>query len=96
MAAKFTREILEAYLHCKTKAHLKLAGQQGRVSDYEALLAATRQEVRQQAIGKILAKHPQEQVARDMTLTTDELRAGPPYVLDAILEDDLVSFASTG
>ena len=64
MATKITREILEAYLHCKTKAHLKLAGQQGSVSDYEALLAANRQEVRQQAIGKILAKHPEAVVSR--------------------------------
>ena len=49
MAANITREILEAYLHCKTKAHLKLAGQQGSVSDYEALLTSNRQEVRRQA-----------------------------------------------
>ncbi len=34
MATKITRQILEAYLNCKTKAHLKLAGQQGIVSDY--------------------------------------------------------------
>ena len=50
MATKITREVLEGYLNCKTKAHLKLAGQQGTMSDYEALLVATRQEVRQQAI----------------------------------------------
>jgi hypothetical protein len=42
MAPKITREILEAYLHCKTKAHLKLAGQQGSVSEYEALLTSVR------------------------------------------------------
>ena len=66
MATKITREILEAYLNCKTKAHLKLAGQQGIVSDYEAMLVANRQEVRQQAIGKILAQHPEGEVARDI------------------------------
>ena len=58
MATKITRQILEAYLNCKTKAHLKLAGQQGNVSDYEALLISTRQEVTQQAIGKILGQAP--------------------------------------
>ena len=47
MATKITRDVLESYLHCKTKAHLKLAGQQGSVSDYEGLLVASRQEVRQ-------------------------------------------------
>ena len=52
MATKITRDVLESYLHCKTKAHLKLAGQQGSVSDYEALLVANRQEVRRQAIGR--------------------------------------------
>ena len=54
MATKITREILESYLNCKTKAHLKLAGQQGTKSDYEGLLEATRQEVRQKAISTIL------------------------------------------
>ena len=29
MATKITRDILESYLHCKFKAHLKLTGQQG-------------------------------------------------------------------
>ena len=58
MATKITRQILEAYLNCKTKAHLKLAGQQGNVSDYEALLIETRQAVGQRAIAKILAGTP--------------------------------------
>src|SRR5262249_48477694 len=96
MAAKITREILEAYLYCKTKAHLKVAGQQADKSDYEVLLASKRDEVRRQAIDKILAKHPEEQVARDISLTAEELRTGPPYVLDAILEDDLVSLRFDG
>ena len=89
MATKITREVLEAYLNCKTKAHLKLAGQQGIRSDYEGLLAATRQEVRQQAIDKILARHAEGEVARDISLTAAALREGPSFVLDAILEDDL-------
>jgi hypothetical protein len=53
------------------------------------LLASKRDEVRRQAIDKILAKHPEEHVAKDISLTAEELRTGPPYVLDAILEDDL-------
>ena len=56
MATKITRDILESYLNCKTKAHLKLAGHQGSMSDYEGLLVASRQEVRQKALGKLLAK----------------------------------------
>ena len=77
MATKITRDVLEAYLHCKTKAHLKLAGQQGSASDYEALLVANRREVRQTAIDKILARHPEGEVARDISLTAAALRAGP-------------------
>ena len=68
MGRQITRDVLEAHLYCKTKAHLKLAGQQGNVSDYEALLVANRQEVRQQAIAKILAKHSEADMARDMLL----------------------------
>ena len=64
MAAKLTREVLESYQHCKTKAHLKLAGQQGIRSDYEGLLAETRQEVRKTAIDKMLARHAESEVAR--------------------------------
>ena len=91
MATKITRQILEAYLNCKTKAHLKLAGQQGIVSDYEALLVANRQEVRQQAIGRILARNLEGEVARDIILTAAALREGPSLVLNATLEDDLLS-----
>jgi hypothetical protein len=39
MAAKITREVLESYLNCKYKGHLKLAGEQGAQPDYGALLA---------------------------------------------------------
>ena len=96
MGRKITREVLESYLHCKTKAHLKLAGQQGIVSDYETLLVANRQEVRQQAIAKILAKHPEAEVARDIPLTVAALQSGPPFVLDATLEDDSLSLGFDG
>jgi predicted RecB family nuclease len=96
MATKITREVLEGYLHCKTKAHLKLAGQQGSRSDYEELLAAARAGVRQMAIGKILARHTEGEIARDIPLTVTALRAGASYVLDATFEDDLLSLGFDG
>jgi hypothetical protein len=37
MATKVTRDVLEGYLHCKPKAHLKLACKQGRVSGWARL-----------------------------------------------------------
>lgn len=45
MTAKITREILEGYLNCRYKGHLKLAGEHGTRSDYEALLIEQRDEV---------------------------------------------------
>ena len=96
MVTRITREVLESYLRCKTKAHLKLAGDHGSISDYQGLLIASRQEVRQQAIGKILAQHPAAEVARDIILTSAALRAGPPFVLDATLEDDILSVCFDG
>jgi predicted RecB family nuclease len=96
MATKITREVLESYLHCKTKGHLKLAGQHGSTSDYEELLAATRAEVRQMAVGKILARHSEGEIARDLPLTAAALRPGPSYLLGATLEDDLLSLGFDG
>jgi predicted RecB family nuclease len=96
MATKITREVLEGYLHCKTKGHLKLAGQHGSKSDYEELLATTRQEVRQTAIERILARQPEGQLPRDVPLTAATLGSGPPYVLGATLEDDLLSLEYDG
>jgi predicted RecB family nuclease len=74
MAAKITREILESYLHCKFKGHLKLTRQQGIKSDYEALLTER----------------------RNIPLTTSALKQGASFLLDAALEDDLVSLVFDG
>jgi len=96
MAAKITRDVLESYLHCKTKAHLKRTGHHGSTSDYEGLLAASRLEVRQEAIGKIVALHSEGELARGIPLTAAALRSGPSFVLDAALEDDLFSLDFDG
>jgi hypothetical protein len=57
MAAKITKDVLESYLQCKYKGHLKLAGEQGIKSDYELLLIETRDQVRLAAADKLRAKH---------------------------------------
>jgi hypothetical protein len=46
MEAKITRDVLESYLNCKYKGHLKLTGQRGVKCDYETLLMERRAEVR--------------------------------------------------
>ena len=42
MATKITRGIIESYLNCKYKGHLKLTGESGAISDYETMTAAAR------------------------------------------------------
>jgi predicted RecB family nuclease len=91
MSQKITSEVLEAALHCKYKAFLKLAGERGTPSDYESLLAERRAEVRLGAIEAILARHKEAEVPRHVPLNAAVLRQGHPFVLDALLEDDLVA-----
>jgi predicted RecB family nuclease len=91
-----TRDVLESYLNCRTKGHLKLAGEHGIRSDYEALLLERREEARLAAIDKVVARHPENQVARNVPLTAAALKAGPLFVLDAGLEDDVVSLHFDG
>jgi predicted RecB family nuclease len=96
MSAKITRDVLESYLSCKFKGHLKLAGQTGVRSDYEAVMAERREEVRLRAVDSLLARHPQCEVARGVPLTAAALRQGPAFILDAALEDDLFSLRLDG
>jgi predicted RecB family nuclease len=93
---KITNEVLEGYLNCKYKGFLKLAGEQGTRSDYEAMLIEREAEVRQKAIDRIVVCHQEAEVARNIPLIAATLKAGPPYVLDATLEDDLVALHFDG
>ena len=93
---KITTDVLEAFLHCKLKAHLREADVQGVGTDYEALLLTHRDEVRHAATQKILASQDEVQVARSVALTADTLKQGPPFVLDALFEDDLFSLKFDG
>src|SRR5262249_49324546 len=96
MTTKITRDVLESYLNCKYKGHLKLTGQQGTMGDYEALLAQTRVGVRLAAIENILACYPREEIPRNIPLTPPVLKQGASFLLDATLEDDLVSLSFDG
>ena len=62
MPPRITADVLEAFLHCRYKGHLKQAGQVGTRSDYEVLAAEQRAEVRQQAIEQITARHADGEV----------------------------------
>jgi len=96
MATKITSEVLESYLDCKFKGSLKLAGQQGTKCGFEAMLAELRAELRLKAIDTIIARHPGDQVARNIPLTTAGLKRGPQYILDGTLEDDALALHFDG
>src|SRR5580765_8437557 len=96
MATKITSDVLESYLHCKFKGHLKLAGQQGTKCAFEAMLTELRAEVRLKAIDTIIARYPGEQVARHIPLATASLKLGPQYILDGTFEDDALSLHFDG
>ena len=56
MATKITRNVIESYLNCKYKGHLKLAGENGTPSDYETMTTAARQASREQAVVGLVAR----------------------------------------
>jgi predicted RecB family nuclease len=96
MATKITSDVLESYLHCKFKGHLTLAGQHGTKCDFEVMLTELRAEVRLKAIDAIIARHPADQVARNIPLTTAGLKQGPQYILDGTLADDALALHFDG
>jgi hypothetical protein len=96
MARRLTREILDAHLHCRYKGHLKRAGEQAAPSDHQVLAAELRVDVRQRALDRIATHEPAAAVVRDAPLTAAVLRAGPAFVLDAVLEDDGFSLRFDG
>src|SRR5512135_1434825 len=95
-ATKINRDVLESYLHCRSKGYLKLTRHQGTKSDYETLLSELRAEVKLNVINKILAQHPEHEVAQNIFLAALPLKRGPLYLFDAILEDDLLSLCFDG
>src|SRR5437773_585366 len=67
-ALKITKEIIEAHLNCTFKGHLKLAGQRGTRSDYEAMATAVRAVSRDQAIVQLTARFGEEAARRGTTI----------------------------
>src|SRR5262245_11884265 len=96
MSRRLTREILEAHLHCRYKGHLHWAGEQAEPSDHEVLSAGLRTDVRQRVIDWIASRQPAAAVVKGASLTAAVLKAGPTFVLDALLEDDSFSLRFDG
>jgi predicted RecB family nuclease len=88
MAKKITRDILESYLSCPYKAHLKVSGEQGHPSDYEILQREARSQMRLVATDLLMGRHRDGEIRRGVTLTRHHLKQGTPLLLDATVEDD--------
>jgi predicted RecB family nuclease len=88
MATKITTDILESYLQCRYKSHLKLVGEQGTPSDYGQLLQGARARVRLMATDKLLSQYGAREILRSLTVTPAVLKRGVPLVLDATVEDE--------
>jgi predicted RecB family nuclease len=91
MSAKITREVLEGYLSCKYKGHLKLAGQAGTPSDYEAMMSAAKAGSREAALAKLVARFGQGDACRGGPVTAATLKQGPPLLADIDLEGEGLS-----
>ncbi len=91
MATKITRDVLESYVHCTYKGHLKLAGEQGSTSDYEVLQAEARSRVRLSAADRLMGRHKGGAILRGVALTRPLLKQGVPRILDATIEDHALS-----
>jgi predicted RecB family nuclease len=91
MAAKITWDIIESYLNCKYKGHLKLTGESGVISDYEARTTAARASSREQALTRLAARFGEVAVGGGAVVTAALLKQGAPFLLDASLEADGMS-----
>src|SRR4051794_39745221 len=95
-AMKITNEILEAYLNCKTKGHMKVVGETGTKSDYEAMTEAARRSSREVALAGIVARFGEGNAYRGTAVTAAMLKQGAPLLADAIVEDDGMSIRFDG
>src|SRR4051812_26247363 len=91
MDTKITREVLESYLTCKHKGHLRLMGEQGSTSDYELLQRESTNQVRLAATDKLVARHPEGDVVRGIALTLTTLKRGVPLLLNTALNNQRLS-----
>lgn len=96
MSKRITNDVLEGCLNCARKGSLKLAGEHGIRSDYEALLAEQRAEVRIRAVSKILVQYGEGQIARHLPLTAATLNRGLLFILDTALNNEAISLRIDG
>jgi predicted RecB family nuclease len=97
MPGKITEQVLEAYLKCKYKAHLKLAGQEGSPTEYGQMCRQRREAIRGPATSALIGRYGVGQVVPNgLSLTADVLKGGTPLLLDAAFEDEHFSVRFDG
>jgi predicted RecB family nuclease len=90
MTSKITLDVIDAFLSCKLKAYLRLAGGTGSKSDYAKMLTDIRQTVRQNAFATIHNKY-HDAVSIGTPITRSRLKEGKAFLLDAKLDSDCYS-----
>src|SRR5436305_6174314 len=96
MATKITREVLEGYLNCRVKGHLTFRGEDGTRSEYQQLLDQSKQELRRAAEDLVKTRFPVVHGAGGAVLARQLLMRGPALILDAVIENDLLSIRVDG
>jgi hypothetical protein len=70
---KVTREVLESYLHCKSKGLLKLAREHGTKSDYEVWHLDLTARQQSGAVGNLTTRYRGYKVGADVALTVPNM-----------------------
>lgn len=91
MFGKITNDVVESYLKCRYKTHLKAAGGQSRLHDYEILMKESREQVRQAAIQLLLSTRYGKELAIGESLNLGLLQRGLPLLLDSKVEHEDLS-----
>jgi hypothetical protein len=88
---KITNDVMEGYLNCKTKGQLKLAGESGTLSDYEAMTSQARRASLESTLARLVARLGEGDACRGVQVTPETLKRGASVLVDAILEDENLS-----
>src|SRR5262249_2528523 len=78
------------YLNCKTKGRLKLAGELGAKSDYEAMTEAAGRAAREETIAKLVARFGEDDCPA-AAITAATVKEGTPLLADIDVEDEGLS-----
>jgi predicted RecB family nuclease len=96
MSATITREVLEGYLECKYKGRLRLAGDAGEPSDFQAMNREDEEAARARARAHLLALYPRSKLCQGAVVTVPDLCQGAELLLDASIADEWVSLRYDG